>query len=303
MPISLTTRNLTIKNSISRNLVFGKSAFRLSRPGGSPHYHNTKVLNRSVQLGFTLVELIFVLVILGLVGSIGSSFMVDTMDMYQRTSNRVKLMQKGRVAIEQMSRSLRAAVPNSARISATGKCLEFVPVVAGGYYMNQLPDSENGGTASSSVVIAPLSYSGSAATQFIVAPLSSSDIYTAAATSARAGVSAVAASSVTLSSAKLFTRNSSAHRYYLASNPKRYCLLSGSLYRYSGYGFLTAALDDTSPGGSADLMLNQLNQSASSFSLSAGSEQRNTSIGIQLSLTAGTETVVLRHQVLVRNVP
>jgi MSHA biogenesis protein MshO len=254
------------------------------------------------QLGFTLVELIFVLVVLGLVGSIGSSFLVDTMDMYQRTSNRVKLMQKGRVAIEQISRYLRSAVPNSVRISATGKCVEFVPVVAGGYYINQLPDSENGGTASSSVVIAPLSFSGSA-TQFIVSPLSTSDIYTASSTSARAGVSAVGASSITLSGAKLFTRNSTQHRYYLAANPKRFCFVSGSLYRYSGYGFLTSALDDTSPGGSADIMLNQLNQAAASFSLSAGSEQRNTSVGITLSLSAGTETVVLRHQVLVRNVP
>ncbi|HEY6528992.1 MAG TPA: prepilin-type N-terminal cleavage/methylation domain-containing protein [Cellvibrionaceae bacterium] len=257
---------------------------------------------KHAQLGFTLVELIFVLVVLGLVGAIGSSFLVDTMDMYQRTTNRVKLMQKGRVAIEQMSRYFRSAVPNSVRISSTGKCVEFVPVVAGGYYINQLPDSENGGTASSSVVIAPLSYSGSA-TQFIVAPLSTSDIYTAASASARAGVSAVGASSITLSGAKLFTRNSTQHRYYLAANPKRFCFVSGSLYRYSGYGFLTSALDDTSPGGSADLMLNQLNQAATNFSLSTGSEQRNTSVGITLSLSAGTETVVMRHKVLVRNVP
>lgn len=255
------------------------------------------------QVGFTLVELIFVLVILGLVGAIGSSFMVDTMDMYQRTSNRVKLMQKGRVALEQMSRYVRAAVPNSVRVSSSGKCLEFVPAITGGYYLNPLPDSENGGTAASSVAISPLSYSGSAATQLIVAPLTSADIYTAASTSARASVSVVGANSITLSGAKLFARNSPARRYYLAANPKRFCLLSGSLYRYSGYGFLTATLDDSNPGGSADLMLNQLNQSASNFSLSAGSEQRNTAIGIQLSLTAGTETVVLRHQVLVRNVP
>lgn len=253
--------------------------------------------------GFTLVELIFVLVILGLVGSIGSSFLVATMDMYQRTSNRVTLMQKGRVVIEQLSRTLRGAVPNSVRISSTGKCVEFIPVVAGGYYINSLADSENGGTASSSVTIAPLSYSGSSATQFLVAPLSSSDIYTAAVTSSRAGVSSIAANSITLSSAKLFTRNSSVHRYYLAENPKRFCLVSGSLYRYSAYGFLTSTLNDTNPGGSADLMLNSLDQSGSNFSLSAGSEQRNTSVGIQLTLSAGTETVVLRHQVLVRNVP
>jgi MSHA biogenesis protein MshO len=253
--------------------------------------------------GFTLIELIFVMVILGLVGAIGSSFLVDTMDMYQRTANRVNLMQKGRVSVEQMSRYLRSAVPNSVRVSSTGKCLEFVPVVAGGYYINPLPDSENGGTATSSVVIAPLNFTGLAATQFIVAPLSSSDIYTSSSPSARASVSSVTATSIALTGTKIFSRNSTVHRYYLAANPLRFCLVSGSLYRYSSYGFLTAALDDTSPGGSADLMLNLLNHSASSFSLSAGSEQRNTSIGIVLSLSAGTETVVLRHQVLVRNVP
>lgn len=254
------------------------------------------------QRGFTLVELIVVMVILGLVGAIGSSFLVDTMDMYQRTNNRVKLMQHGRVAIEQISRYLRSAVPNSVRVSSTGKCVEFVPVVGGGYYLNNLADSENGATASSSISIAPLSFSGTA-TQFIVAPLSSGDIYTATATSSRAGVSAVGSSSITLSSAKTFTRNSSQRRYFLAANPKRFCFVSGNLYRYSGYGFLTSALDDTSPGGSADLVLNQVNQAASSFSISAASEQRNTAISLQLSLTAGTETLVLRHQVLVRNVP
>ncbi len=280
-------------------------ALRSARPRAATRIRPAACWERQklTQSGFALVELIFVLVILGLVGAIGSSFMVATMDMYQRTQDRVALMQRGRVALEQMSRYLRAAVPNSVRVSATGKCLEFVPVVAGGYYMNQLPDSENGGTATSAVAIAPLTYAGSAVTQLIIAPLSSGDIYTTASQSARAAVSAVGASSITLASSKVFARNSTARRYYLAANPKRFCLLSGSLYRYSGYGFLTSALDDTSPGGSADLMLNRVNQTASNFSLSAGSEQRNTSVGITLSLTAGTETVVLRHQVLVRNVP
>lgn len=256
----------------------------------------------SLQRGFTLVELIFVMVILGLVGAIGSSFLVDTMDMYQRTGNRVKLMQYGRVALEQMSRNLRGAVPNSVRVSSSGKCVEFVPVVAGGYYINSLPDSENGAAASSSVVIAPLSFTGTA-TQFIVAPLSSADLYTSSAVSARASVSSVGANLISLSSAKTFARNSAQHRYFLSANPKRYCVVSTNLYRYSGYGFPTTALDDTSPGGSADLVVDQVNQATSNFSLSAASEQRNTSIGIQLSFTAGTETVVLRHQVLVRNVP
>ena len=101
--------------------------------------------------GFTLVELVTVLVILGIVSAIGSSFVISTTDSYNQVQERTKLTSRGRLAIEQMARQLRIAVPNSIRVSGTGNCVEFLPVVAGVRYINDVPDEENGMLSTSSI--------------------------------------------------------------------------------------------------------------------------------------------------------
>lgn len=82
------------------------------------------------QRGFSLVELITVIVILGMVSVGIASFMRNSMEIYSSVSEREQLLTESRFAVERMTRELRRAVPHSVRIkgSANQHCLEFVPV-------------------------------------------------------------------------------------------------------------------------------------------------------------------------------
>ncbi len=101
--------------------------------------------------GFTLVELIAVIVILSILASMGASFVVNIMDSYQATQRRALLLNKARPALERITRQLRGALPYSARLAAGGRCIEFVPIAAGGSYLDAVPDLANGADDDSSV--------------------------------------------------------------------------------------------------------------------------------------------------------
>ena len=66
--------------------------------------------------GFTLIELIAVIVMLSIMGTFSVRFIVSTLDNYNRTIDRGKLVGHGRQALERMTRQLRAAIPNIVRV-------------------------------------------------------------------------------------------------------------------------------------------------------------------------------------------
>lgn len=105
--------------------------------------------------GFTLIELITVIVVLSIVGAIGSSFLITTMNNYNDVQEKNKMINKGRLVLEQMTRQLRGAVPNSLRVSPSGNCIEFLPIVGGANYLTELPDDQNGAPEVSSVATSP----------------------------------------------------------------------------------------------------------------------------------------------------
>ncbi len=72
------------------------------------------------QLGFTLVELIVVVVVLGIVASMGAMVIRDGMLGYLRGREITSADWQGRLALERITRELRnVAVPNYSNITAT----------------------------------------------------------------------------------------------------------------------------------------------------------------------------------------
>lgn len=258
------------------------------------------------QGGFTLVEVIFVVIILGIVSSIGSGFVLLSLDAYHTAQARSQLVQRGRLAIEQMARQLRGALPGSVRISASGNCVEFLPIVVGANYQGRVPDENNGKAATSEVKTSQFVLQQGDARHVAVAPFFDTEIYTTSSPASRVAVGDLGSppfSAIPLATSHQFIRNSVSRRIYLTDDPLRFCVANGMLVNHRNYGFLTAPIDDGAPGGQADIMAHDVSLQGKAFALSPGSEDRNTAVFIRLIFTRGSSSVALDHQVLIRNVP
>ena len=96
--------------------------------------------------GFTLIELIVVIVIVGILSALGGLIITNHMESYVDMSNRAKLVDSAESALRRMERDVQAALPNS--INAGGDRLIFLHTVAGGRYRSKCPDSSSSCTDS-----------------------------------------------------------------------------------------------------------------------------------------------------------
>ena len=87
------------------------------------------------QRGFTLVEMIMVIVILGVIGGMVAVFMRGPIDAYFASARRAALTDVADTTVRRIARDVRKSLPNSVRMAATGNaCIEFIPTKTGGRY-------------------------------------------------------------------------------------------------------------------------------------------------------------------------
>jgi MSHA biogenesis protein MshO len=86
--------------------------------------------------GFTLIEMIMVIVITGVIAGMVAVFIKAPVDSYFDASRRAELTDLADTTVRRMARDLRLALPNSVRHPADGstQCLEFMPTKIGGRY-------------------------------------------------------------------------------------------------------------------------------------------------------------------------
>lgn len=107
--------------------------------------------NRRKGKGFTLIELVSVIVILGILGTAVAQYITFGSQVYVESTVRQQVLSGSRFALERLSRELKNAMPNSIRVSSAGDCIEFLPIVTSGSYRNDatsvvppiLPESGN----------------------------------------------------------------------------------------------------------------------------------------------------------------
>jgi len=97
------------------------------------------------QQGFTLVELIVVIVLVGIIGGMLSLQLLPSIRSYLLVGQRANLTNQADTALRRIVGDVRGAVPNSLRLGATS-CLELVPSKDGGRYRTA-PDAALSGTA------------------------------------------------------------------------------------------------------------------------------------------------------------
>lgn len=86
--------------------------------------------------GFSLVELVITIAVLGVLAVTSAVFIRGQMQAYLDTERRVELADQADLALRRMMRDLRLALPNSIRVtqSAAGAWLEYLPIVTAGRY-------------------------------------------------------------------------------------------------------------------------------------------------------------------------
>lgn len=268
-------------------------------------------VGRKQQSGFTLIELVTVIVIISILSVLGGGFMVRSADSYHQSVSRSQLIQQGRQAVERITRELRIAVPNSVRVSTTNRCVEWLPVVAGVNYLEELPDQSNGAPATANINTAPVNLGPGTPRYVTVAALTSAELYGATPPSLELYGSldgSAIPNVISLSSAKQFERNSVNRRLFIAGHPKQICVANGRLTLHENYTSPGSYPDSSGFGGgppNTGVLMAQgvLPAGEVPFAIEAGTQARNTIVNMELPFEKAGERLVLRHQVMVRNVP
>lgn len=261
--------------------------------------------NGIAEKGFTLIELIAVIVILAVLASMSVAFVVKTTESYKSTQTRALLVNTSRQALERMTRQLRIALPYSIRILNSGQCIQFMPIVAGGNYLNPVPDASNGASGTTQITVAPYTSvpTYGAARHVAIGALNSDEIYISPFISRANYNNASTNTLIQLAAAKSWQRNSFNRRFYLLADPQAFCLVGTNLHFYSDIPITNTAV--TVGTGASVIARNVavVDSVTAPFSLEMGSENRNTRINIALKFSSGSEAINFTQGVLIRNVP
>ncbi|MGE6108700.1 PilW family protein [Aeromonas sobria] len=116
--------------------------------------------NPARACGFTLVELVMVILLLGVMATFASQFIGIGTQIYGDASRREQLMSDARFALERLNREVRDAVPGSLRIEdegggalEQGACLRFWPIATASRYL-ALNLAVSGSTSTLALVMA-----------------------------------------------------------------------------------------------------------------------------------------------------
>jgi MSHA biogenesis protein MshO len=272
----------------------------------------------SRNAGFTLVEMIAVIVLLsfGLIG--GSQLFRITAESYRETSTRLKLTQDGRFVIERLSRELRQALPGSVRESTNAttntQCLEWLPIIAASRYLslpttspsNHFTVMEIDPDVAGSNLYAEIFPVGTGAV-YLVPPAAGAGgalVLLSSTPMNASGESDTNTDEIYLNAARTFTAASASDRVFITTTPVAVCVQSdGRMLRHSNYDFVA---DATTLTGGTLLAENVLGgTTVDVFDFSDATLTRNAMVGLNIRIRdPNTEEVIrLQHTAFIRNVP
>ncbi len=239
--------------------------------------------------GFTLIEMIVVIIILGVLAAGISTFISLSTQIYTESTAREQLVSSARFALERLNRDIRKALPNSLRLTNVNQCLEFTPILESTTYTN-IPVAPE--IKSNSISVIRFDETLNDTWQAIVYPLNPNDVYDND-SGKRHEVESIVDDTLAEwdivikdGSAIHFTEDSPTQRLYFINinETVEYCLIGGSLTRN-------------------DTLMAQDIVNTNPFEIQPATLQRNAMVQTHFRFEKNSEQVTFNNEIQVLNVP
>lgn len=276
--------------------------------------------NIRTDMGFTLIEFIMVIVVLGIIslGSVG--FISNSAQGLVDTAERQALASSATIAVEKVLREVRRALPNSVRTFSDGgnECIELVPILHSSEYVSiPIASADSSfksikffgatGTESGFVAVYPTSTDAVYGTS----PATIRAISTTTALASAVGVGAdlnLQELTFTATTTYRFPTESPRKRFFLVDPPISFCDdADGRLWRYQNYGFqVSSASSIPTTGTNRILIADSLKVGSLRFNILPAQLQRNAVVSMSLIIeraASSAEQVDISQEVQLRNVP
>ena len=289
------------------------------------------------QHGFTLVELVLVIVITGIIAATLTVFVRPAIESYLTSRSRADLTDQAETALRRMVNDVRVSVPNSIRTPGS-QCFELIPTSTGGRYRSG-PDTVNDALSTCTAstcsawldtsqattafdVLSPLSATPAAGDWVVVGNQNPADVYSGVNRAAIASVGTPANAAfgrhrLTVASTQFpigydggrFTVVPNAQRavFYVCSGADGTLDASGNgkgtLYRLMNYGF-NASYPGVCPStAGAAVLASQVRSCTFTYDPNQGATQQNGFVWMQLEVARNSESAHLAMGAHVSNAP
>lgn len=288
------------------------------------------------QHGFTLVEMVVVMIISGILSLVVMQFITRPIDIYVDQSRRARLVEQSLSVMQRLARDVRLAVPNSIRVGCGGQCVELMRAVTGGRYralppgdvLSFLPtDADSAfdvvgtlsGTSELVASVDPRACENGTASCVVVynTGFAGSDLWSGDNAATLVQVNVGTPTSVHFDNSRFaggqaaFPAESPGRRFYITDTPVTFLCdtVAESLRRYWGYsrraaqGDVDSHAELTALSNPAEHALLANGVSACRFDYAPGTPTRNAVLALRLTLSEQGETVTLFEQFNVGNLP
>ncbi|MDH4189350.1 MAG: type II secretion system GspH family protein [Betaproteobacteria bacterium] len=276
--------------------------------------------------GFTLIELVVVIVLTGILAGVVAMFLARPMQGYLDAVARAELTDLADGALRRVGRDLRLALPNSVRVDASGGFLEFIATKAGARYRGDAgatggnPLVFAGPDASFDLLTDPLSFASGDEIVVFNLGIPGADAYegNTSATHVRraydfAAGGAGPTATVRIVSGAALPFDSPGRRVHVVSGVDQAVTYAcrnagldanntgtGTLTRHWRYGF-NPAQQTAGLGSNAALLADRV--SSCVFGYTPGATARSGVVSMTLTVSARGENVRLYHETHVSNIP
>ena len=280
--------------------------------------------------GFSLIELIMVIVIVGIMATMTTDIITLPVKSYIDLERRTTLVDSAEMSLRRMQRDIRRALPNSIRISGGGTVIELLHTTDGGRYRAKKKDPSDPSYLSDSGDILDFTGTEAASTNksfdvigtLVATPSGSVVVYNLDSVSTgtandlnaydgdnRASIdntSTINNYKIVLTAAKLFPFESPQQRFFIVDTPISYRCANGELRRYDNT--IDSSYSISSSGPNLASLSYKVQAKADTlgclFSYADGTATRAGLVTLEVTLTddAG-ESAKLIHQIHVDNMP